>query len=44
MSNIDTIPLGCLGNQKNELKLLLPMIKPQIMIKLFLLSLFVVHQ
>ena len=30
MSNIDTIPLGCLGNKKNELKLLLPIIQPQI--------------
>ena len=26
----DTIPLGCMGNKKNELKLLLPVIEPQI--------------
>ena len=26
----DTIPLGCMGNKKNELKLLLPIIEPQI--------------
>jgi hypothetical protein len=31
MSNIqDTIPLGCMGNKKTELKLLLPIIEPQI--------------
>jgi site-specific DNA-adenine methylase len=26
----DTIPLGCMGNKKNELKLLLPIIEPEI--------------
>jgi site-specific DNA-adenine methylase len=30
MSKLDTIPLGCMGNKKNELKLLLPIIQPQI--------------
>ena len=30
MSKNDTIPLGCMGNKKNELKLLLPIIEPQI--------------
>lgn len=31
MSKIqDTIPLGCMGNKKNELKFLLPIIEPQI--------------
>ena len=30
MKNLDTIPLGCMGNKKNELKLLLPIIEPQI--------------
>ena len=30
MKNLDTIPLGCIGNKKNELKLLLPIIEPQI--------------
>jgi hypothetical protein len=30
MSKLDTIPLGCMGNKKNELKLLLPIIEPQI--------------
>jgi site-specific DNA-adenine methylase len=31
MSKIkDTIPLGCMGNKKNELKLLLLIIEPQI--------------
>ena len=31
MSNIqDTIPLGCMGNKRTELKLLLPIIEPQI--------------
>ena len=29
MSKLDTIPLGCMGNKKNELKLLLPIIQPQ---------------
>ena len=26
----DVIPLGCMGNKKNELKLLIPIIEPQI--------------
>ncbi len=26
----DVIPLGCMGNKRNELKLLLPIIEPQI--------------
>ena len=26
----DNIPLGCMGNKKNELKLLIPIIEPQI--------------
>jgi len=30
MSKLDSVPLGCMGNKKNELKLLLPIIKPQI--------------
>ena len=30
MKNLDTVPLGCIGNKKNELKLLLPIIEPQI--------------
>ena len=30
MSKQDTIPLGCMGNKKTELKLLLPIIEPQI--------------
>ena len=30
MSKIDTIPLGCFGNKRNELKLLIPIIEPQI--------------
>ena len=30
MSKLDTIPLGCIGNKKNELKILLPIIKKQI--------------
>jgi site-specific DNA-adenine methylase len=30
MSKIDTIPLGCFGNKRNELKLLLPIIEPEI--------------
>ena len=30
MSKFDTIPLGCMGNKKNELKILLPIIKQQI--------------
>ena len=30
MSKLDTIPLGCMGNKKNELKLLLPIIEPQL--------------
>ena len=43
MSKNDTIPLGCFGNKRNELKLLLPIIEPEIMIKLYSSSLFVVH-
>lgn len=27
---LDTLPLGCIGNKRNELKLLLPIIEPQI--------------
>ena len=30
MSKLDTIPLGCMGNKKYELKMLLPIIKQQI--------------
>jgi hypothetical protein len=30
MAKLDTIPLGCMGNKKNELKFLLPIIQPQI--------------
>jgi site-specific DNA-adenine methylase len=30
MSKLDTIPLGCFGNKRNELKLLLPIIEPEI--------------
>ena len=30
MKNLVTVPLGCMGNKKNELKLLLPIIEPQI--------------
>ena len=30
MSKTDTIPLGCFGNKRNELKLLIPIIEPQI--------------
>ena len=30
MNKIDTIPLGCFGNKRNELKLLLPIIEPEI--------------
>jgi hypothetical protein len=30
MSKVDTIPLGCMGYKKNELKLLLPIIEPQL--------------
>jgi site-specific DNA-adenine methylase len=30
MSKLDTIPLGCMGNKKNELKLLLPIIEPHL--------------
>ena len=30
MSKLDTLPLGCMGNKRNELKLLLPIIEPQI--------------
>ena len=30
MSKNDTIPLGCFGNKRNELKLLLPIIEREI--------------
>ena len=30
MSKLDTIPLGCFGNKRNELKSLLPIIEPEI--------------
>ena len=30
MPKLDTLPLGCMGNKRNELKLLLPIIEPQI--------------
>jgi hypothetical protein len=38
---MDTIPLGCFGNKRNELKFLLPVIEPEIRDKR--LSLYVVH-
>ena len=30
MSKLDTIPLSCMGNKRNELKILLPIIESQI--------------
>ena len=38
---IDTLPLGCMGNKQNELKLLLPIIEPQITDKTIFIELFV---
>jgi site-specific DNA-adenine methylase len=38
---IDTLPLGCMGNKQNELKLLLPIIQPQITDKTIFIEPFV---
>ena len=38
---IDTLPLGCMGNKQNELKLLLPIIDPQITDKTIFIEPFV---
>jgi hypothetical protein len=40
----DVIPLGCMGNKKNELKLLLPIIEPQIKTSTIFVEPFVGHQ
>ena len=40
MVKLDTIPLGCFGNKINELKLLMPIIEPEINDKTIFIELF----